>query len=105
MSEQNKWEGWMIVELVGHRRLAGMVTEEVIAGKAMLRLDIPDRKGSIVTQYVNPDSVYALTPCDEKIARAFMASTGDPLEPYRWAITGPAGKHALYSDPEKELPY
>lgn len=97
MSEERKWEGWMIVELLGHRRLAGMVTEEIIAGKGMLRLDLPAKNGDFVTQYINPDSVYALTPCEEKIARAFSI-TSNPMEPYRWQLSNPEGRHALYSE-------
>lgn len=35
------WEGWVILELMGHRRLAGHLTEEQIGGASFLRLDVP----------------------------------------------------------------
>jgi hypothetical protein len=35
------FEGWAILELMGHRRLAGRVSEIEIAGAKMLRLDVP----------------------------------------------------------------
>ena len=35
------YEGWAIVELMGHRRLGGRVSEAVQYGVAMLRLDVP----------------------------------------------------------------
>lgn len=39
--QEQKFEQWAIVELMGHRRLAAKVTEQVIAGQAMLRIDVP----------------------------------------------------------------
>lgn len=42
MEAKNGFEGWAIVELMGHRRLGAWVSEEELAGAAMLRLDIPD---------------------------------------------------------------
>lgn len=35
-------EGWTILELMGHRRLSGYVTEVEVAGAGMLRLDVPE---------------------------------------------------------------
>lgn len=35
---------WAILELMGHRRLAGFITEQEIGGSAMLRLDVYDAK-------------------------------------------------------------
>lgn len=35
------FEGWAIVELMGHRRLGAWVSEVELAGAPMLRLDIP----------------------------------------------------------------
>jgi hypothetical protein len=36
------FEGWAIVELMGHRRLGAYVRETELAGAAMLRLDVPE---------------------------------------------------------------
>lgn len=81
MSDTNGFNGWAIVELLGHRRLAGMVTETTIAGAGMLRVDIPDVPANswspaipTYTQYVAPSSLYALTPCSEAVAKAAAAS-------------------------------
>lgn len=35
------FEGWAIVELMGHRRLGAYVSEAEIGGAAMLRLEVP----------------------------------------------------------------
>lgn len=71
MTEQ-KTEGfneWAIVELMGHRRVAGRVTEQEIAGRAFLRIDIPQADGTEATEFYNPASLYGITPCDEALAR------------------------------------
>ena len=39
-SEQ-KFEGFAIVELMGRNVIAGYVSEQVIAGAALLRVDVP----------------------------------------------------------------
>lgn len=38
---QDKFDSWAILELMGHVRLAGRVSETMIAGAPMLRLDVP----------------------------------------------------------------
>lgn len=60
MSEQapERFEQWAILELMGHRRLAGMVTEQTIAGAAFLRIDVPASQDTeditAVTQWYSP---------------------------------------------------
>jgi hypothetical protein len=43
------FEGWAIVELMGHRRLAGYVREVELAGAGMLRLDVPRHAAAVCT--------------------------------------------------------
>jgi hypothetical protein len=64
------FEGWAVLELMGHRKLAGKVTEAEIAGKGFLRLDVPGPADASITQYYSPAAVYALTPVTEEMARA-----------------------------------
>lgn len=81
---------WVILELLGHRRLAGWLTEQQIAGASFLRLDIPgtpDQPGA--TQLYSPGSVYAITPTTEEIARAVAArSASAPVQ--RWELPAAA---------------
>jgi len=43
MSEtETTYEGWAILELMGHRRLAGYVRETELAGAGVIRLDVPE---------------------------------------------------------------
>lgn len=65
---------WAILELMGHRRLAGRVTEETRFGVAMCRIDVPavdDLAG--FTQCYGGQAIYGLTPVSEQIARAMAA--------------------------------
>lgn len=87
--EKPLFEGWAVLELMGHRRLAGYVSEQEIAGKGFLRLDVPDGDTTAATQFYSPASVYCLTPTTEDIARS-VAKRNQPTPVQRWEL--PAGK-------------
>lgn len=62
---------WAIVEMLGHRRILGQLSEVTVAGSTMLRVDTPsDPPRSVL---VAPASLYAITPCDEEHVRAQTA--------------------------------
>lgn len=75
MSETATYEGWAILELMGHRRLAGQVSEVEIAGSKMLRIETPGPNP--VTQFYSSAAIYCLTPTTEEVARA-IAETNRP---------------------------
>jgi len=77
------FEEWAILELMGHRRLAGKVTDAVIGGGAFLRIDVPGENGKYSTQYYSPGSVYCITPTTEEIART-VAKQSQPSPVHRW---------------------
>lgn len=79
------FEGWAVLELMGHRKLAGMVREVTIAGAGFLRLDVPGADDKSATQFYPPTSVYCLTPTTEEIARA-MAVHCQPAPVHRWEL-------------------
>lgn len=68
------FDSFAILELMGHRRLAGRVREATLAGGSFLRIDVPavDDQAE-VTQFYSPGAVYAITPCSEEVARGFAA--------------------------------
>lgn len=82
MNDQGeKYETWAIVELLGHKTIAGYVTEQSIAGAALVRIDVPETPADAkwgreypatdaYTKLVGVGSIYALTPCAEAVARA-----------------------------------
>lgn len=105
--QQEAFEGWAILELMGHRRLAGMLTEREIAGHRFLRLDVHDGTDQVVTQFYSPSSVYAITPSTEQICRALGARLR-PAPVSRYEIepprpgTGPASAAPGVVDPGGE---
>ena len=84
-TDTRAWEGWVIMELMGHRRLAGLLSEEEIAGVGFLRLDIPGGNGTGATQYYRPGVVYGITPTTEATARE-VAAIGRPAPVQRWEL-------------------
>ncbi len=90
------FDEWAILELMGHRRLAGRVREVQLAGAGFLRLDIPATEGhGPQTQYISPGSVYALHPTTEEIATA-AAANFRPAPVSRWELE--AAKPKSYED-------
>lgn len=78
------FEGWGILEIMGHRRLAGMITEVEIAGAPMLRIDVPSDPPA--TQFYSASSIYALTPTSEDTAR-HIARSMSKVEPVKvWEL-------------------
>lgn len=91
MSESEKkaeaWTGWAVLELLGHRRLGGYLSEQVIAGASMLRIDVPSACGDGVamTMFYSPAAVYCITPVGEDEARA-VARQSQPQPVQRWEM-------------------
>jgi hypothetical protein len=74
MSEQrDSFEGWAILELFGHRKLGGRLSQVEIAGQGFIRIDVPDVEADQATQFYAPSAVYGITPCTEATARAIAA--------------------------------
>lgn len=78
------FEAFAVVELMGHAKIAGKVTEQVIAGVAMLRVDVPKTsKRDGYTKFYSAGALYCLTPCDEATAqRAAEAFDVEAISPY-----------------------
>ncbi|MCB9507946.1 MAG: acetyltransferase [Myxococcales bacterium] len=76
---------WAIVEVMGHRRFAGLIDEQVIAGAGFIRVDVPAGQFPAFTKLIGPSSIYAITPVDEAAARAAAARFCErPIEV--WAL-------------------
>lgn len=101
MSESSGFEGYAILELMGHRKLAGRLSEQEIAGQAFLRIDIPGEGGDVATQFYSAAAVYAITPTTKEIARA-VAGSYQPTPVTRWelrSIEASSGNAAEQDDP------
>lgn len=64
-------DAFCIVEIFGHQKIAGRVTEQVIAGQGFLRVDVPaTSKQTEFTRFYGPGAIYCMTPVSAEIAQA-----------------------------------
>lgn len=93
MSETtDKLDTWGIVEVMGHKKFAGRISEHVIASSALVRVDVPAvtvGEGKTVPEFsklIGVGSIYCITPTTEAVARKAAAVLAkyesDPLPVY-----------------------
>lgn len=92
ITNETAYEGWAIVELMGHRVIAGQVSEASQYGTAMLRVDVPGKEdgSACVTQFYGGSAIYSMTPCDKATACEVLKRRYDLPDPVRLALP-PAG--------------
>lgn len=97
-----QFEGWAIVELLGHRKLGGYVREVTLAGAGFLRIDVPGADGTVAaTQYIPPSSLYCLTPTTEEMARA-VATRYQPEPVQHWELPPPREESYRYPEADRD---
>lgn len=78
------FEAHGIVELMGHSRIAGKLSEVTLFGSALMRVDVPKtirRDG--FTKYYSAGAIYCITPTDEATAQAAAERFDEPpVQPY-----------------------
>lgn len=86
MSQEERFDQWAVLELFGHNRLAGRVTESTIGGSSFIRLDVPGQNGDILwTRFYNPAAVYSICPVSKEVALK-VASHAIAPPVYRWEL-------------------
>ncbi len=79
---------WGILELMGHRRLAGFISEQQIGGASFVRIDVPGEQStdaSVATQFYAPAAIYCITPTTEALARK-VAVGSQPAPVTKWDL-------------------
>jgi hypothetical protein len=66
---------WGLLELMGHRRLAGEIVKD---DGGLIRIDLPSGE----TQWYGTSAVYCITPTTEETARGMAARIGLPIGVY-----------------------
>lgn len=62
---------YAVVEMLGHRKIAGKISESEIGGSTLLRVDVFNGDGEVDrTEYIGVGSIYCLTIVKEDVARA-----------------------------------
>lgn len=88
MDEQQSqpFDHWCIVELMGHQRIAGRVTEVNLFGSALMRVDVPEVENAPgFSKFFGANAIYAITPVEERVARA-MAKSYDQRPVVEWEL-------------------
>lgn len=109
MGEDNKdkFDQWCILDLFGHQRTAGHVTEATIGGCAFIRIDIPEDEG-YRTEYYGNGAIYSMRPVSEEIAREVVKSgISQPVHQYEVSslLKRLAPPATPADEPDEEIPW
>lgn len=110
MTTTDKFDSWAIVEVMGHTRYAGRVTEQSVGGCNFVRVDVPeipaetagvgvDRRvvsegQQAFTKLLGQSSIFAITPVSEEVARHVAARI----------MAAPVHVYDLPRSPQRALP-
>lgn len=93
--EKEPLKSYAVVEMMGHRKIVGLVTESDISGGQLIRVDVLGSTGEPErTEYVGVGSIYCLTIVTEEVAK----KTAQSYAPR------PAWAYGLESRPDRQLP-
>ena len=76
--ENARLKSWALVELFGHQRIVGFLSEQSFGTGVLFRVDVPDltKDGKVVragfTRYFGLSSIYSITPIDEEAVRELL---------------------------------
>jgi hypothetical protein len=85
-------KSWALVELFGHQRIVGYLSQQNFAGGVLFRVDVPDltKEGKIVrrgfTRYFGLSSIYSITPVDEATVRELLPSVSGAPDPRPFSL-------------------
>src|SRR6266850_556119 len=89
--KQSAFEGWAVVELMGHQREIGYVTTEAYGQAVLFRVDtpeLPEREFTLTApQWAGDDGSRAWTPAGAKVKRA--------ASPARSRLVAPGSLYAI----------
>ena len=84
--EKQKLQSFAVIEMMGHRKIVGLVTESDISGGQLLRVDVLNADGEPErTEYIGVGSIYCLTIVSEEAAKA-VAARNAPRP--AWGLSG-----------------
>lgn len=74
MQADEKFETYAILEIMGHQKYAGLVTEKTIGGTAFVRVDVPEIDGRpAFSKLFGAGSIFCITPVSKEVAEATAA--------------------------------
>lgn len=87
MSEKEtfQFDGFAVIEFMGHRKRAGQVRTAEIGGTAVFQVTSKTPDGEPITEVYNASSLYCLTPCTEAVAE-IAARSINPAPVSTWDL-------------------
>jgi hypothetical protein len=100
---EKKFETPAIIELFGHTRMAGMISEQAIGGSTFIRVDVPETESQPgFSRMLNPSAIYAINPVTDEVMTEM--AKGFSVKPIQaWDIREMIKK--LPEKTEQELPF
>lgn len=81
-----KFEEWAIIDLFGHQKIAGRISEQQVGGSSFVRVDVPAiDKQKPFTKLFGPGAIYSITITDEETATA-AANYYKPIPMDQWTV-------------------
>lgn len=82
---------WAIVELMGHRQRAGLVSDSTLGGTTMLRIEHPTVAidDEPLCEYYSAHAIYAIRPCSREVAIGASQWWTPPAAPGTPALAAP----------------
>lgn len=74
-------KSWALVELFGHQRIVGFLSQQTFGIGVLFRVDVPDltKDGQVkragFTRYFGLSAIYSITPIDEETVRELLPFT------------------------------
>lgn len=79
-------DGWALVEIFGHDKIAGRISTRKFGTEVMFQVDVPGEGTAFeFTRLLNPKSIFAIQPTSEDWCRRFAQfarSQAKPILPY-----------------------
>lgn len=79
-----RFDAWGLVEIMGHNRLAGRITNQAVGGCNFVRVDVPEIDGVPgYTKLLGQSSIFGITITTEDVARRLAKNMRQPaISPY-----------------------
>ncbi|MFA5123592.1 hypothetical protein [Zavarzinia sp.] len=106
VKQETGFREWCIVDLFGHQRLAGLVSEQAIGGCSFIRVDVPEIKSDLglvlqpaMTRFFGQGAIYSISPVVEAVARQAAAAWTQPPV-HRYQLPAERQRSREYDDDE-----
>lgn len=96
--EKEKLEQFAVVEMMGHRKIVGKITESDIGTGSLLKVTVLGKNGTPErTEYIGVASIYCLTIVDEEVA-VLSAKSYTPEPTWAYGLSQRSLSSGQYED-------